>query len=223
MNIQIIEGIEGARQARDIAVVIDVLRAATVSAYLLDAGVSSIIPVSTAEEAFAYRRAYPEVVLVGEDRGTQLPGFDIGNSPSEIRKRNNLVGSQVVHRSSSGTQGIVNAKNAQYTIFGSFVTAGAILDHLLLQSGRDIALIPMYAPEDHLCAEYLRDNLIGTKSLTMNEIKERVAQREWVKESFFNKDNDIFPEDDFHMCLDANVFDFFPVVREEKIIKSTQI
>lgn len=45
MNIQIIEGVEGAKQAKGTAIIIDVLRAATVASYLLNQGISSIIPV----------------------------------------------------------------------------------------------------------------------------------------------------------------------------------
>lgn len=223
MNIQIIEGVEGAQQAKNIAIIIDVLRAATVSAYLLDAGVSSIIPVSSSDDAFDYKRANSDVLLVGEDRGIKIPGFDIGNSPSEIKQRNDLHGKQVVHRSSTGTQGLVNAQNAQQIIFGSFVTAGAILNYLKNQPTQNITLVPMYALEDQLFAEYLRDQLGDSQPTTIEMIKDRLSQHEWLKTSFLDPNNHNFPEDDFHLSLEIDVFDFFPVVQEGKIIKSTQL
>jgi 2-phosphosulfolactate phosphatase len=223
MNIQIIEGVEGAQQAKNIAIIIDVLRAATVSAYLLDAGVSSIIPVSSSDDAFDYKRANSDVLLVGEDRGIKIPGFDIGNSPSEIKQRNDLHGKQVVHRSSTGTQGLVNAQNAQQIIFGSFVTAGAILNYLKNQPTQNITLVPMYALEDQLFAEYLRDHLGDSQPTTIEMIKDRLSQHEWLKTSFLDPNNHNFPEDDFHLSLEIDVFDFFPVVQEGKIIKSTQL
>lgn len=156
MSIQILEGTEGAQQANDIAVVIDVLRAATVSAYLLSKGVTTITPVSTSDEAFTHKKTNNSVLLVGEDKGIKIPGFDIGNSPSEIKQRTDLYGKQVVHRSSTGTQGLVHAQGAQQIIFGSFVTARAIISHLKQHLDRRITLIPMYALEDQLFAEYLK-------------------------------------------------------------------
>lgn len=223
MNIQIIEGTEGAQQAEDIAIVIDVLRAATVSAFLLNAGVNSIIPVSTSDEAFSYKEANPDVLLVGEDKGIKIPGFDIGNSPSEIKQRNDLYGKQVIHRSSTGTQGLVNAQNAKQIIFGSFVTAGAILNYLKNQPNPNITLVPMYALEDQLFAEYIRDHLTDNQPTTLEMIKDKLTKHEWLQKSFLDPDNHNFPEDDFYLSLETDVFDFFPVVHEGKIIKSTQL
>lgn len=223
MNIQIIEGTDGAQQAKDIAIIIDVLRAATVSAYLLDAGVNSIIPVSTSDDAFNYKKTNPDILLVGEDKGIKILGFDVGNSPSEIQQRNDLHGKQVVHRSSTGTQGLVNAQNAKQIIFGSFVTAGAILNFLKNQPNQNITLVPMYALEDQLFAEYLRDHLADGQPTTMEAIKNKLTQHEWLQKSFLDPDNRNFPEDDFHLSLETDVFDFFPVVHEGKIIKSTQL
>ncbi len=223
MHIQIIEGIEGAQQARDIAVIIDVLRAATVSAYLLHAGVRSITPVATVEEALAHKQQDPDVLLVGEDQGIRIPDFDIGNSPSEILLRKNLTGKRVIHRSSAGTQGLVNAKNAQHVIFGSFVTGQAIIRHLQNFSKRNITLVPMYAPEDQLFAEYLRDSLLGKTTRTEKEVKSALSEHEWLQKSFLDPTNEHFPEADFHLSLQRGIFDFFPVVSEGEIVKSSKM
>jgi len=162
-------------------------------------------------------------LLVGEDKGKKIPGFDIGNSPSEIKLRKDLRGKQVIHRSSTGTQGLVNAQNAQQIIFGSFVTAGAILNSLKNQPTKSITLVPMYSLEDQLFAEYLRDHLTGRQPIAMKVIKNKLIQHEWLQKSFLDPDNRSFPEDDFHLSLEIDVFDFFPVVHQGKIIKSTQL
>lgn len=223
MNIQILEGTAGAQQATDIAVIIDVLRAATVAAYLLEAGVDSILPVSTADEAFGHKHNNPDILLVGEDQGIKISGFDMGNSPSEIKQRQDLHGKQVIHRSTTGTQGLVNAQRAQEILFGSFVTAGAIINHLKSQPDRDITLVPMYALEDQLFAEYLRDSLLGKQPRSLETIKQQVAQDEWPKKTFLNPENQSFPEDDFHLSLQEDIFDFFPVVHQGRIVKSTDL
>lgn len=223
MNIQILEGLEGARQSTDIAVIIDVLRAASVSAYLLDAGVASILPVSSADEAFLLKKVNHQLILVGEDQGIKIPGFDIGNSPSEIKLRNDLGGVEAIHRSSTGTQGIIECENAQQIIFGSFVTAGAIVDYLLAQRDRKITLVPMYGIEDHLLAEYLTNSLNGRESLSAEAIKSTLLRQESIQNSFLDQTNLNFPEEDLNLCLEINVFNFFPVVHQGKIIKSTQV
>ena len=60
MITQIVEGVDGARQARGVVVVIDVMRAFTTAAYAFGAGVVEIDLVTTVEEALA------------------LPGFRMG-------------------------------------------------------------------------------------------------------------------------------------------------
>lgn len=81
----------------------------------------------------------------------------------------------------------------------------------------------MYALEDQLFAEYLRDHLGDSQPTTIEMIKDRLSQHEWLKTSFLDPNNHNFPEDDFHLSLEIDVFDFFPVVQEGKIIKSTQL
>lgn len=220
MDIKIIEGVDGAKQTTGTVVIIDVLRAATVSAYLLDMGVASILPVSTAEEAFDLQIKNKDYLLVGENKGIKIDGFDFGNSPSEISQLENLGGKRVVHRSSTGTQGLVHAKNADEIIFGSFVTAGAILDYIKSKSLKKITFVPMYAVDDHLFAEYMQAKLLGEKYLSKEEIKKTVGEHEWIKNHFLNPENSNFPEEDFHLALEHNVFDFFPIVKNGLIVKN---
>ncbi len=219
MTVEIKEGVEGARHAIGTAVIIDVLRAATVAAYLLNKDVTSIIPVATKEEAFAHKKDHPDTILIGENHGIKISGFDIGNSPYEIDKHANLKGKCAVHRSSKGTQGIVNAINAQEVIFGSFVTHTAIITHLMQAQSHNITLVPMYAIEDHLYAQYLQAHLQGTLQQPIGAIKQQLMDEPHVRGKFFDPNNHHFPEEDFHLCIQESVFDFVPVVRDGIIIK----
>ena len=117
--------VNDAKQAKGVAVVIDILRAATVAAFILGNNAKYIIPVKTKEEAFELKKAHPDYILIGENNGYKIKDFDYGNSPSEI-KAIDFTGKVVVHRSSNGTQGLVNAQSADEIIFGSFVTFSAI-------------------------------------------------------------------------------------------------
>ena len=73
--------------AAGLAVAIDVLRAFTTAAYLFDAGVREIFLVSGVDEAFKLREAMPDCLISGEVNGIKVPGFDLGNSPTEILTR----------------------------------------------------------------------------------------------------------------------------------------
>ena len=84
MQIQFLQLLEGARQARGLTVIIDVLRAFSLECYLADQGARELRPVSTLEEAFAWRQRDPACLLVGERGGARCEGFDYGNSPCSI-------------------------------------------------------------------------------------------------------------------------------------------
>src|SRR5712675_737545 len=90
--------------ARDLSgttcVVFDVLRATSSMVTALANGVSEIHPVCTIQEAQALKGRLPDVVLGGERKGDSIPGFDIGNSPSEYT---GLKGRRIVTTTTNGT------------------------------------------------------------------------------------------------------------------------
>ena len=57
MNIQILELIDGAKAAKGLTVIIDVFRAMTVEAYVIQNGAADLIPMGSIDEAYAYRDA----------------------------------------------------------------------------------------------------------------------------------------------------------------------
>ena len=164
MNIKILHMIEGAKQATGIAVIIDVFRAFTVEAYLMNNGANRIIPVADVRIAYDYKEKNPDSILIGERHGKILPGFDYGNSPSQI-KSIDFSRRTVVHTTSCGTQGIVNAINADEIITGSLVNANAIVKYIKQNNFKDISIVSMSRPnelpsdEDELCARYIKSLL----------------------------------------------------------------
>jgi 2-phosphosulfolactate phosphatase len=131
-------------------VVIDVLRAFTTAAHAFHAGATEIWLCRDPEEAFALRaralRARARgAVLVGEAGGQQIPGFDHGNSPSELQAAD-LRGRIVILRSSNGTLGVDQAARASTgaasILLGSLVVAAATARHMR-RIGGTIDLMPM--------------------------------------------------------------------------------
>lgn len=211
MNIRILELIEGAKQARGLTIIIDVFRAMTVEAYVIANGAADLIPMGSLDEAYAYRDAHPGTLLIGERDGRKCPGFDFGNSPSAV-KDYDFTGKTVVHTTSAGTQGIANARFADEILTGSMVNANAIAEYIKASGAQDVSLVCMGlaglepTAEDTLCAQYI-------KSLVEGTCVDLIAGEETCKRTsgakFFDpKQQDVFPEEDFYLSLQANKFDF---------------
>jgi phosphosulfolactate phosphohydrolase-like enzyme len=77
------------------AVVIDVLRAFTTAAYLLDGGASELVLAATDEEALALKQLRPGALAVKD--GAPAAGFDLVNSPY-LGSRNSLPTTRAARR-----------------------------------------------------------------------------------------------------------------------------
>ena len=63
MKIQILHLVEGAKQARGLAVIIDVFRAFSTACYIMNNGAEKILPVSEVSEAFQLKKKSPDLIL----------------------------------------------------------------------------------------------------------------------------------------------------------------
>ncbi len=217
MEIQILQLLEGAQEAGGLTVIIDVFRAFSTACYAFDAGVEKIIPVGNIEIAYRLKKQHPEVILVGERHEKKPAGFDYGNSPLQLIN-GGLAGKTMVHTTSSGTQGIVNATGADQIITGSFVNAGAIVRYIKTQKPETVSLVCMgYAcefstDEDTLCAEYIKNELEGIPN---NFPKMVEIIRKGSGARFFAPEKQQWaPSADFDLCLQLNRFNF--VLKVEK-------
>jgi len=220
MNIKILHMIEGAKEATGIAVIIDVFRAFTVEAYLMNNGANRIIPVADVRIAYDYKEKNPDSILIGERHGKILPGFDYGNSPSQIE--NTYFDNKVlVHTTSAGTQGIANAKNAKEILTGSLVNAKAIAEYIKKNNYQDVSLVCMgleavsQTEEDNLCAYYIK-SLLEDKDIDITNEIQKLKVTSGAK--FFDKaQQEVFPEKDFYLSTEINKFNFVLKLVEDKI------
>ncbi|MCA1682730.1 MAG: 2-phosphosulfolactate phosphatase [Actinobacteria bacterium] len=205
--------IAGARAATGTAVIIDVFRAFTTAAFCIAAGARDIVLVSDHREAISMKRAEPDVFLTGEIDGRPIPGFDAGNSPSQIQHLD-LSGRRVVQRTSSGTQGVVAATSARHIVLGSLVVAGATVRHIRA-IGDDVTLVAMGAneiedaDEDLACAIYmerrLRDGAAPPPVIRL--LGDEGGWPDW------------FPREDAVLASEVDRFDFaLPVAREDGLL-----
>jgi 2-phosphosulfolactate phosphatase len=211
MKIDILEFVEGARNAKGVVVIIDVFRAFSVACYAFDAGAARIIATSGADEAFKLRTKYRNSVLVGERDEQKIVGFDFGNSPTEIIKAD-LSGKTVLQTTTAGTQGLINASGADVVLTGSLVNSGAIIKYIKTLNPDRVSLVAMgyratiSADEDLICAEIISRGLKGEE----HNMKQKITELQKGSGSrFFNPANiDFSPPTDFFLCTMVDRFDF---------------
>lgn len=109
--------------ARDVAVVIDVVRATTTLVAALDAGALGVRPVGDLGEARALAAEHG-VLLAGERQGHPPPGFHLGNSPREMTS-DVVGGRELVLTTTNGTQAVVRCRGAGTILAGALVNAEA--------------------------------------------------------------------------------------------------
>jgi 2-phosphosulfolactate phosphatase len=218
MEIKILQLLDGAREASGLTVIIDVFRAFSTACYVFDKGAAKIIPIGDIELAYQLKNENPAYILVGERNEQKPPGFDFGNSPSQLLEAD-LTGKTIVHTTSSGTQGIANAKNADEIITGSFINAGAIVNYIQQKQPKTVSLVCMgYAceyptDEDTLCAEWIKNEL-ENKPNNFAEMVETIRLGSGAR--FFDPEKQSWsPQADFELCLDLNRFNFVLKVEKE--------
>ena len=208
MKIEIIKSLKDADKAIGLAIVIDVFRAFTTEAYIFANGAEKIIPVRDLDEAHRLKKENPSYILVGERGGIKPEGFDLGNGPTEVLNVD-FTGKTIIHTTSNGTKGLVNAHNAEAVLVGSFVVADSIIKYIKSNNFQNISLIST-APdtendnEDILLAYYIRDVLSGNK-VDEPDIKNKLKTTSVA--SFLLNEAGV-PPTDIDLCLDFHRFNF---------------
>ena len=169
MHIVHATGVEGARKARGVVVVIDVLRSFTVSAYALAGGARECVLVATVDEALTLAQGMPDAIVCAEENALPIPGIDISNSPTQITAQD-VEGRTLIQRSSAGTP-VIGEVHSQEGIFAaSLVVAGATAQACLLRNPSTVTLVASADhPEDHACAKYI-EAAMGGDRIDLNEL-----------------------------------------------------
>lgn len=167
-------GEPGARMAGergDVVVLIDALRASTTITCALAAGAQRVLPVLHVDEATALT-AWHGYLCAGERGGAKVPGFDFGNSPTEmLTGRDRLRGQTLVLTTSNGTRCVQAAveAGAAALVSGALPNAAATVLaawRLADRHGRDITLLAAglddeVAIEDTFAARWLLQALVA--------------------------------------------------------------
>jgi 2-phosphosulfolactate phosphatase len=211
MEIEILEFTDGAKKARGVTVIIDVFRAFSAECYAYDSGVSKVIATGSADEAFILKKQYNKSVLAGEKDEKKIDGFDFGNSPTELIKAD-IQGKILIHNTTAGTNGLINAVNADMVLTGSLVNAFAVATYIKNLNPIHVSLVAMgyrasiSTEEDLLCAEIISDYLRGIKidyAARISDLRNTSGKRFFIPANL-----DFSPPTDFFLCTILNKFNF---------------
>ncbi len=211
--------LENCATATGMVVVIDVLRAFSTAAYAFAAGAAEILLVSEVEQALNLRRRFPHSLAMGEVNGLPIPGFDLGNSPSELVSKD-LNGLRLIQRTSAGTQGVVRSQGANPLLAASLVCARATAGWIaarqpeavsfIITGARQAGALPGWpatrGDEDLACADTIRTLLEGSKA-DPSEAARRVRQSPTGK-VLADPQRPEFPAADLDLCTAVDCFDF---------------
>lgn len=210
-RIERLDFVAGAREARGLAVVIDVFRAFSVACYATAGGARRIHPVAELDEALALKAMHPDWLFIGERHARKIEGFDLGNSPTEVQAAD-VAGRVLVHTTHAGTQGLRAAIGADEVITGSLVNAGAICRYIETRRPAVVSLVRMgheareRCVEDDLCADLIAARLEGTP-FDLAGIPATLAGAPAARK-FFDPAATWAPRTDLDLCGAVDRFDF---------------
>jgi 2-phosphosulfolactate phosphatase len=189
-------------------VVIDVLRAFTVSAYALAGGAREILYVADLEQARRVAAAIPGAVLSAEVDGLPVEGVAISNSPSQVAAAD-LAGRTLVQRSSAGVQALAAvAPHADGLLAASFVVASATAAEIRRRGPDLVTLLPsvLEHDEDVACAAALEDLLKGRRPDLDALLAPLRASQRYAELAAGTRPG--FPATDLDLALTLDRFDF---------------
>jgi len=211
-------GAEGARSAQGIVVVVDVLRAFTLSAYALAGGARECLLVRTVDDARMLGAETEGSVLSAEVDTLPVEGVAISNSPTQIGLVD-VRGRAVVQRTSAGTQAINAVRSSVAVYAASLVVAKATAQACRSRRGRLVTLVRSADfPEDDACCRYIESMLQG-KPARIDKLLEPLLASERYRR-FAAGDWPGFPASDLELALQTDRFEFaMPAVRRQNHVR----
>jgi 2-phosphosulfolactate phosphatase len=221
-----------------VVAVIDVLRASTSIATALANGARAVIPLESPDEVVTRAKPFErrDVRLAGERRMLPIPGFELGNSPSEFT-REAVEGKTVLMTTTNGTAAITNTQGARDVVIASYVNFTAVLTMLraAVRGGTDIAIIcagrdRQFSLEDAGCAgRYVNTVSKRMATIALNDAAQACAlidgkygdqvQRLFDASEHGRALRDAGFGDDLAACAAIDSFPVIPLYQDRQITK----
>jgi len=231
LDIKIFQGNSNLEYA-DINIIIDVIRAFTVSYYAFKSGIEEIILASSKKEAFELKALNSSYLISGETNGYKDEGFDFGNSPYEISKAN-LDKKVLIQKTTNGVAVTLNSLNAKNVFVTGYINSLSLIEYIksmINSSSKKKYKINIIAShpsgdDDLACAQYIKTLLINNET-NLKELDNITLQRISncdASHKFWDIKNKDFYINDLVMALNIENSNFIMEVKKDlnniKIIK----
>lgn len=217
----------------EIVVVIDVLRATSAICAAFENGVKSIIPISTLEEAFEYKRK--GFLVAAERDGQVVEGFKFGNSPFSYMTKE-VKGKTIVMTTTNGTKTINIAKEAGTVVVGSLLNLDALCKWLIKQNKNTLLLCSgwknKFNLEDTICAGAIAEKLLASMKFQSAEDSSVAAKYLFIsaRENYLgylkssshrSRLKALNLKEDVKFCLTPNQTKVVPILKNNVLVKAT--
>lgn len=154
-----------------VCVVVDTFRATTSITTLMGVGVKRIYVVANGENAKIIRKKYAhKSLLIGEEGGLKIEGFDYGNNPSFFSEMH-FNNDEVIFTSTSGAKTFLLLENVKHVLVGSLVNLTSVAKmsaSLAKKEQLNVYVIPsgyfydsnIYVVEDWVTSKLILDKVI---------------------------------------------------------------
>lgn len=212
IKIRIFQGNDLTLPDADANVVIDVVRAFTVSHYAFLQGAEKILLVPEVTEAFTMRDELPNALLAGEVGGFVIEGFDLDNSPRRFAATD-LKGRTIIQKTTNGVKAALHSLGAPVVLLTGFSNARATAAYLArLKNLKRINLVASHptGDEDLACAEYIRSLILGEET-DAEEVQRRIRGSATVQK-FLDPAQPAFDPADIDYCSEELSAEFVMAV-----------
>jgi 2-phosphosulfolactate phosphatase len=168
-----------ANDPHEVVVVIDVLRATTSIVCALAHGAREIVPVADPATAREIAAVTDHAFLAGESGNRKIPGFDIGNSPSEYDDR--LSGKNLIMVTTNGTRALAGLREAPTVWCAALANISTVAQALAASAASAATIVcsgqmGAFSLEDFVCAGALVAKLHEIRPISCDD--ESMAARE---------------------------------------------
>jgi len=212
--------------SNDLTIMIDALRASTTITSALQR-FNTIIPANSIENA-VHLAGELDATLAGEREGAKIEGFDVGNSPVDIKK---FSGEVLVLTTTNGTR-VLEGMRAKVLI-GSFTNAEAVAIKAVELADQHIELVMAgvngrFVIEDFLSAGEILSYIIHLEDQDMDEMALAALMASFDKDMVDDavrgsesaaRLRGLGLEEDIEFSLQRNIFDTIPFYKNG-VIKS---
>lgn len=199
----------------DINIVIDVIRVFMVVYYVFIGGVKEILLVWIVDEVFVLKDIYLDYVLMGEEKGVGISGFDLDNF-LKCMVGQNMMDKSLIQKIINGVIVVLGVLNVKYLFVIGFFNVKIMVQYVKKFVVNDcvinIVVFYLFGDDDMVCVEYIKGIIEGINVVMVVEVIERIKGF-FVVEKFFDCCQLLFDLEDIVYCIKELMGDFVMKVK----------